>query len=218
MKAAIYVRVSTKPRKEQAKRREQTTENQLPVLRQFAGAMGWTVVAEYEDRESGAKADRPQFKAMFAAAARHEFDVVLVWSLDRFSREGIGKTCDHLRKLAGYRVAFRSFSEAFIDTTSDFAELVTAIFAFFASFERKRLGERVRAGMDRARAAGKQFGRPRLIVNKDKIASLRAEGRSIRWIGAELGISHATVRRMLKPLGPDGQRGGSLQISLTDSD
>ena len=53
--------------------------------------MDWRVVAEYEDRESGTK-DRPQFKAMMDAASRREFDTVLVWSLDRFSREGIGKT------------------------------------------------------------------------------------------------------------------------------
>jgi DNA invertase Pin-like site-specific DNA recombinase len=52
--------------------------------------MGWRIVAEYQDRESGAKGekDRMQFKAMMDPASRREFGTVLVWSLDQFSREG----------------------------------------------------------------------------------------------------------------------------------
>jgi DNA invertase Pin-like site-specific DNA recombinase len=106
--------------------------------------MDWRIAAEYEDRESGVKGekDRPQFKAMMDAASRREFDTVLVWSLDRFSREGIGKTFDHLRRLGSYGVKFRSYSESFLDTTAEFGELVAAIFAFVASFERRRIAER----------------------------------------------------------------------------
>jgi DNA invertase Pin-like site-specific DNA recombinase len=118
--------------------------------------MGWRVVAEFENRESGAKSekDRPQFKVMMNAASRREFDMVLVWSLDRFSREGIAKTFDHLRRLGSYGVKFRSYSESFLDTTAEFGELVAAIFAFFASFERRRIAERIGAGLERARAQG----------------------------------------------------------------
>ena len=68
------------------------------------------------------------------AASRREFDTVLVWSLDRFSREGIGRTFGHLKRLDSYGVKFRSYSESFLDTTAKFAELVVAIFAFVASF------------------------------------------------------------------------------------
>jgi DNA invertase Pin-like site-specific DNA recombinase len=199
MRAALYIRVSTKPAKNRKPAPgEQTVENQRIKLRDFAKAMDWTIVTEYEDQESGAKASRPGFTALMDTASRREFDVVLVWSLDRFSREGIGKTCDHLRKLAGYRVAFRSFSEPFLDTTSDFAELVTAIFAFFASFERRRIAERTLAGMERARRQGKLIGRPRSEIDRDLVLRLHhTDGRSIRWIAKKLKTSATTVHRVL---------------------
>jgi len=199
MRAALYIRVSTKPAKNRKPAPgEQTVENQRIKLRDFAKAMDWTIVAEYEDQESGAKASRPGFTALMVAASRREFDVALVWSLDRFSREGIGKTCDYLRKLAAYRVAFRSYSEPFLDTTSDFAELVTAIFAFFAAFERKRIVERTLAGMERARQEGKLIGRPRSEIDRDQVLRLhQTDGRSIRWIAKKLKTSATTVHRVL---------------------
>ncbi|HTR35465.1 MAG TPA: recombinase family protein [Bryobacteraceae bacterium] len=200
MRTALYLRVSTKPAKSRKPTPgEQTVENQRIKLREFAKAMDWTIVAEYEDRESGAKAGRPGFTALMDAAARREFDAVLVWSLDRFSREGIGKTCDHLKRLAGYRVAFRSYSEPFLDTTGDFGELVAAIFAFVASFERKRIIERTLAGMERARRQGKLIGRPRSEVDRDLVLRLHhQEGVSIRRIAKELKTSATTVHRLLK--------------------
>jgi DNA invertase Pin-like site-specific DNA recombinase len=45
---------------------------------------------------------------MFAGAARREFDLLLVCSLDRFSREGMAATVAHLQRLALHGVAFRS--------------------------------------------------------------------------------------------------------------
>lgn len=114
MRAALYFRAGNK-----ADGHDQTPEpeNQFVRLREFATALGWTIAAEFSDRQSCAKADRSQFQAMMAAAARGDFDVALVWSLDRFSGERIYKTLLHLNTLAGYGVAFRSFSETFIDTT-----------------------------------------------------------------------------------------------------
>jgi DNA invertase Pin-like site-specific DNA recombinase len=98
-RVALYLRVSTMPRKNGNRngssngngKREQTTENQRLQLYKFAEAMDWDIVAEFKDYESGAKdkKGRPQFRAMFEAASRREFDIVLVWSLDRFSRQGI---------------------------------------------------------------------------------------------------------------------------------
>ena len=179
--------------------REQTPENQRKQLLAFAEAMEWRVVGEYEDRESGAKGekDRPQFKALMDAASRREFDTVLVWSLDRFSREGIGKTFDHLRRLGSYGVKFRSYSESFLDTTAECGELVAAIFAFVASFERRRIAERIVAGLARARAEGTALGRPRVPVNRIKVWRMADQGKSIREISGTLGLSHGTVQRAL---------------------
>jgi Resolvase, N terminal domain len=71
MKIALYLRVSTKPRIAKPGQkvhydppREQTVENQRLKLHEFAAAMDWSIVAEFEDQESGAKSTRPGFNAM----------------------------------------------------------------------------------------------------------------------------------------------------------
>ena len=58
--------------------------------------------AEYLDKASGKSAERPAFRRMLDAASRKDFDLVLFWSLDRFSREGVLGTLQHLERLAQY--------------------------------------------------------------------------------------------------------------------
>ena len=101
MTCGIYACVSTRDRQE--------VENQLSQLRRYAQAQGWQV-REFIDRESGSKADRNQFQVLFRAASRRDVDVILVWALDRFSREGVFKTFEHLEKLWSYGVAFESLT------------------------------------------------------------------------------------------------------------
>jgi len=80
MRGCLYTRVSTRDK-------GQDTANQLHQLRQSCATQGWTIDQEYEDHESGGKADRAQFKAMMADACQRRFDVLLFWALDRLSRE-----------------------------------------------------------------------------------------------------------------------------------
>lgn len=194
MRAALYARVSTKDK-------GQDTENQLRQLRAFALSQGWTVTIEYVDRTSGKRSDRPQFQAMFAAASRREFDVLLFWSLDRLSREGTVETLNHLQRLTGYGVHYRSFSEQYLDSTGIFKEAVIGILAAVAKQERVRLSERVQAGLERARAQGRIGGRP-AIADDHKIVravqSRRAAGKSIRLIAAELSLSTNTVLKLIR--------------------
>src|SRR5262249_54092308 len=106
MNVALYTRVSTKDR-------GQDVANQIRQLREFCTKQGWTVVREYADEASGKHSDREQFQQMFEAASRREFDCVLFWSLDRFSREGVYETLQHLQRLTSYGVAYRSFTEQY---------------------------------------------------------------------------------------------------------
>lgn len=103
-KAAIYARVSTRDK-------GQTNDNQLLELHAFAERLGYIIYKEYCDQESGGTADRPQFQQLFADAYQRRFDVVLFWSLDRFSREGVGETLTHLPRLNVAGVPFKSFTE-----------------------------------------------------------------------------------------------------------
>ena len=194
MRIAIYARVSTKDGR-------QDTENQLRQLRAFAETQGWTVVHEYVDRASGKRSDREQFQKMFAAASKREFDCLLFWSLDRLSREGTVETLNHLQRLTSYGVNYRSFTEQYLDSTGIFKEAVIGILAAVAKQERVRLSERTIAGLERARAAGRVGGRPRVeddFKTVKALRRLREEGKSIRQIASELRICANTVMKVLK--------------------
>jgi len=69
-----------------------------------------------------------------------------------------------------------------------------------AEFERALIQERVRAGIRNARAKGRRLGRPRVIVDASRIASLRAQGRSWSEIVTALGVGKGTAQRALASL------------------
>ena len=84
VRTAIYARVSTD--------KGQDTENQLVQLREYCTRQGWTITNEYVDQASGKTSERDAFKRLFEDASRRVFDIVLVWALDRFTREGVLET------------------------------------------------------------------------------------------------------------------------------
>ena len=144
---------------------------------------------------------------MFAAAARREFDVIVTWALDRLSREGVAQTFEHIKNLLSYGVQYISYTEPHFRTTGPAGELMIAIAAWIAQQERIRLSERTRAGLQRARKAGRIGGRPTLVVDRERIARLDEEGLSTREIGEEMGISAASVCRILKSYRPSRPAG-----------
>ena len=189
MKVAIYTRVSGKSNR-------QETANQSLQLTEFCQRQGWEYV-EYTDRMSGTKADRTAFQQLFQDARLRKFDLVLFWVLDRFSREGVTETLNYLKVLDSYGVAWKSFTESYLDSTGMFKEAVIAILAAVAKQEHARLSERVIAGLKRAKRQGKTLGRPKAIVDREKIREARATGLSLRQIGAQFGISRTLVMNLL---------------------
>jgi DNA invertase Pin-like site-specific DNA recombinase len=164
---------------------------------------GWRwIVREYVDKASGKRGDREQFQKMFAAASKREFDLVLFWSLDRLSREGTVETLNHLQRLTGYGVCYRSFTEQYLDSTGMFKEAVIGILAAVAKQERVRLSERTIAGLQRAKAQGRVGGRPKAEETEPKLVAkivwLRSQGQSIRAIATHVSKSPNTVLRLLK--------------------
>ena len=115
MKVALYSRVSTKDK-------GQDVENQQRQLRDFAAKQdGWTIVREFSENISGKTSDREQFRKMFIAASKREFDLLLFWSLSRLSREGALETLQHLQRLTSYGVAYRSLTEPYLDSLAAFS-------------------------------------------------------------------------------------------------
>ncbi|MGA2333938.1 MAG: recombinase family protein [Terriglobales bacterium] len=153
IKVALYARVSTSDT-------GQDPLNQLLQLRQFAAQQGWQIVGEYTDEQSAKNGDRPGFKTMWRDAERHKFNVLLFWSLDRLTREGTLATLKYLERLKNLRIGFKSYTEQYIDSLGTFSDAIIGVIAAVAAQERVRIIERTKAGMERARKAGKKFGRP----------------------------------------------------------
>jgi DNA invertase Pin-like site-specific DNA recombinase len=199
LRCAIYARVSKNDR-------IQNPENQLHELRQYAKRCGYEVVSEFIDHMTGSKgvSNRDEFQALFDAAARREFDVVLTWALDRFTREGIGDTFIYVKRLREFGIEYESYTEPEFRTAGPFGEIFMALAAWWAKQERQRIIDRTNAGLARARREGKTLGRPRRTLPLDRIVEATRAGRSLRDITAELQAeghrcSVATVSRILSP-------------------
>lgn len=222
MQVALYGRVSTKDK-------GQDSENQLRELRRFSSKWEYSIVSEYVDTVSGSgKVTRSEFERMLADARQRKFDLILFWSLDRFSREGVLETLTYLKNLNDWGVNWKSYTEQYLDSTGIFKEAIIGIIAAIAKQERVRLSERVKAGLDKVREKGSKsglaIGRPKAIFRRDKAEEMRRAGLSLRAIGRELGVSPAIVHRELqgvsKPLPalfPFGAQTG-LSESLTHAD
>ena len=191
MRVAIYGRVSTRDK-------GQDVENQLAQLREFSAKQGWEIVADYIDHESGSKSDRPQFQAMLKAASQRKFDLLLFWSLDRLSREGVLPTLQYLNQLTTYGVNYRSFTEQYFDSCGVFRDAVISILATVAKQERIRISERVRAGIARRKAQGKRFGGGTVkAIDMQEVGRLRSQGASMASIAKTLGVSAGTIHSRL---------------------
>lgn len=189
MKAAIYARVSTA-------NNSQDPEVQLRELREYCQRRGWEIASEFVDvGVSGSKDSRPQLNRLMADAKRRRFDAVVVHRFDRFARS-VSHLLRALEEFRALGIEFVSLSEQ-VDTSTPTGKMVFTVLGAVAELERSLIAERVKAGLRNARAKGKRLGRPPMVVDRFQIARLRAQGRSIREIAAELGCSTGSVHKSL---------------------
>lgn len=190
MRVAIYARVSTN---------HQETSNQLLVLRQYCESAGHTVAEVYvEEVSAGGSKHRDEFAAMMEAAGRRRFDLVLFWALDRFSREGALKTLQYLEQLDSYGVAWKSYTEQYLDSAGIFKDAIVAIISTLAKQERVRIQERVRLGLQRAKSEGKELGRPKLIMDYDAVRTMYEATQSLRKTAAHFNIGKDKVAAIVQ--------------------
>ena len=199
MRVAIYARVSTHDK-------EQEPETQLQPLREFCRAQGWEIAGEYVDRASATDLrGRTAWRRLMDDSAKRRVDTILVWKLDRAFRS-VAHMAQVTEQLRCWGVGLRSYSEPWLDTsgTSPAGDLMLNIMASFAQFERSLIGERVRAGMARAKREGVHLGRPPALngewpdYRRRLLAGEMTKGDAAR----ALGVSRSTVCRLL-------QKGGS---------
>jgi len=168
---------------------------QTRELREYCERRGWQVAGEYVDAGiSGAKDSRPELNRMMADAHQRRFDAVVVWKFDRFARS-VSHLLRALETFNALGIAFVSLSEQ-IDTSTPTGRMVFTVLGAVAELERSLIAERVRAGLRNARAKGKRLGRPRVVLDAEEIASLRAQGLGWKVIAKQLGHGVGTVMRM----------------------
>ena len=173
MRICIYARVSKSDE-------SQDSKNQIQPLRDYAKALKGEVVQEYVDSASGnGSVDRANFLRMLEDADKHKFDLVLIWALDRLSREGISNTLGYLDRLKRNGIAIKSLQESWLDTRDEgLGQLLIAIFSWVAAQERRRIVERTKAGLRKAQANGVRLGRP---VNSKDSKPRKKSGYYIRY-------------------------------------
>lgn len=162
MRVALYARVSKD--EDEKDSRYQNPENQLKALREYCGHREFEIVAEYVDMASGADPNRPQFINVLKEAYTKGYKAIIVWKLDRFSREPLFVTMSYIERLRIQGTALISMTEQWLDTRSDnpMTPLVLAIMAWASSEERRKISERTKAGIRQRRAIGQwKGGRPK---------------------------------------------------------
>jgi DNA invertase Pin-like site-specific DNA recombinase len=168
-------------------------------LRAVAERHGWSIVAEYIDHGiSGAKSreQRPQFDALLHGVARREFDMIAAWSVDRLGRS-LQDLLTFLLELQSKRVDLYLHQQA-LDTSTPMGKAMFQLCGVFAELERSIIQERVKAGLERARAKGKILGRPRADQRTEaKIRDLAARGMGKGKIARTLGIGVSVAQRVL---------------------
>ena len=185
--AAIYTRVALEDHKH---------DTALKELRQYCKRMDWDII-EYKEKPSLMKA-RPILDMLMHDARQKKFDVVVVWKLDRFA-QSIRHLIETVTELDSYGIQFICTTERMdTDRKSPMGAFLMQIMASFAELERSTMGERVRAGVAKAKRQGKHCGRPQRVFEIGRAVALQKKGWSLRQIAAELEIPVATLGEALR--------------------
>ena len=150
MNAVIYTRYSSDSQ------REESIEGQLRECREYADRNGMTVVGGYIDRALSAKtADRPEFQRMIKDSAKGLFEIVLVWKLDRFSRDRYDSAhYKHILKKNGVKVV--SAKEHISEGPEGI--ILESMLEGYAEFYSAELSEKIHRGQKENALKGKNNG------------------------------------------------------------
>ena len=191
-RCAIYSRCSTL---------DQTVENQIRELKEIAERKSLIVVSQFSDEAiSGAKGrdQRKGFDQLIKGVVRKDFDLILVWSVDRLGRS--------LQDLVSFLNEIHSVDcdlyihQSGIDTTTPSGKIMFQMCGVFAEFERGMTSDRVKCGQERAKSQVKHIGRP-FSLNEGLshlIKYMREQGVGIRRIATDLKVGVSTVYKVLE--------------------
>lgn len=191
-KVAVYLRVSTDT---------QHHDSQESELRDYCLRRGWVNVEWYKDTASGAKQDRSGLNDLMQKVRRGKVDIVLAFKLDRVARS-LSHLAQIIAELQIHRVALVCPSQG-IDTSNNnpAAHLQLNILAAVAQFERELITERVRSGVNAAKARGVRLGRPSLESGRTlRVSALLEQGYGASQISKISRIPYSTVTEVIRNL------------------
>jgi len=168
-------------------------------MRGLAAARGYELVSARVEVESRDK-HRPALAELLEEAHRGTFDVLVIWALDRLGA-GTLEILTTVRKLDARGVTTVSVSESWLEMGGPARDLLLSVVGWVSEQELRRIRERTKAGLARARAQGKRLGRPRFTFARIELEQLVQQGASIDAIAAVLGCSRATAARLKKKAG-----------------
>ncbi|MBI2418844.1 MAG: recombinase family protein [Ignavibacteriales bacterium] len=182
IRVIIYARVST---------REQNIDMQLIDLKAYAEARRLKIVKEYIDYASGSRSDRENYQKLLNDVRKRKTDAVLVWKFDRFARS-TKELINALEEFQALGVDFISYKEN-VDTSTPAGKILFTMISAFAEFEREIIKERVRAGMEKAKAKGVKLGRPKIpLFTINGVLDMRKRGIDYKTICKKLRISKSS--------------------------
>jgi len=191
MRVVKYQRVSTN---------HQDLENQTKSIDDQIDRLGWTVISEYHEVESGMKSrdSRPQLRKLLRDSRLRMFDRVIVYSLDRLGRSVVDviNTINELEEV-GVNVFVVKNS---IDTSTQQGKLFTYFCSIFGEMERDMIISRQKSSIERLREKNQSWGKGKLLSQerRDEILQLKEEGYSYRGICKKLGVSLGSVQYTIK--------------------
>jgi site-specific DNA recombinase len=195
-RAAGYVRVSTD---EQAERGHSLPEQERLIRECVAEREGWELLNVFKDPGySGSREDRPGLQDMLARL--DEIDVVVVWAMDRLTRD-VELFAKLVKRLNAANVRVESLT-AHVDLTTPEGEAMAGVAAVFGQFERKRIAERVRTALGARARKGQFAGGPPPDGWMDVVAGHDDKGKPIHERVHHL--ERASVIRRLFELAEEG--------------
>ncbi len=187
-RVGIYARCSTS---------DQSTDMQLNDLGQYSKERGFKIYSIYKDNGiSGAQESRPALNELMNDARKKRFNTVLVWDFSRFARSS-KHLITALHEFKNLNIDFISYQEN-VDTSSPLGQAVFVIISALAELEKNIIAERVRSGLRKAKSNGVKLGRPKSVIDIDKLVDFRKQNMSIRRIADEMSLSKGTIERALK--------------------
>ena len=197
-KVAIYYRVSTERQDLDSQRNSvEKWLSELPPDRQPK-----KITVFQDEGISGKTTNRPGFLAMLDTAYASKIDTIIVYKLDRFSRNAT-TAIKLILNLDESGVAFVSVTQPVLNLGHEnpFRRTMLAAFAEIAEIERDTIVARVRAGLEAAKKRGVRLGAPFKVSNerRDEASAFKVQGLSYRDIAKRMNLSIGTVHKLLKP-------------------